>query len=418
MTTIALLNIGSELLRGRTINTNAATIAKILGSAGYRLETTLVIHDDAATIRDSIVGLLAHHDVVLMTGGLGPTKDDITKNCLLELFGGEMILHEETLMHIRRFLESRKRPLIEENRSQAMVPSSAQVLFNRSGTAPAMVFRTDGKYVVSMPGVPFEMTNLMQEQVLPLIREAFPGQAFLKRIVRTAGVPESRIAEKMTTIEADIAPGIDIAYLPGYDGTKIELQMRGPHEQLTEMEAKITEGQRMVADLFHKYTYALEDLLPHQLLARHLLAEQISFATAESCTGGGIAAALVQNSGISAVLKGSVVAYMESVKEAILGVKRSTIDTDGVVSQAVAMEMASGARSALGSDAAVSITGIAEAPRGAPPEEMPQAWIGFSNSDGTVARHVYLHPYGGREVNIRIATNAALIYALKQLQKQ
>ncbi len=414
MAKIALLNIGTELLRGRTINTNASYMGKSVLDAGYAIETTLVIHDEGPVIEKSIEDLLENHDVVLITGGLGPTKDDITKKVLLEMFGGEMICHEPTFARIERFLIRLGRPLQEHNRLQSFVPSSCTVLENEMGTAPGMAFERDGKVIISMPGVPFEMKHLMETKVNAFLHQRFPVLLQMQRIVRTAHVPESRIAEKMESIEGDIDPRIDIAYLPSFDGTKIELKMRGKEAEKADMEAVLKDAQDRVAELMQKYVYSLEDKSPDKLLVELLFERKATFATAESCTGGGIAAKIVTNSGVSSIMKGGVVAYMPEVKEAVLGVSAATIAEFGIVSSEVAAGMAEGARKLLGADYAVSITGIAEAASDAGPDEQPQAWIGLAGPNGTFTHHRKL--FKDRKVNIQFAINSALIFSLKRIQ--
>jgi nicotinamide-nucleotide amidase len=397
MTKIALLNIGTELLRGRTINSNAATIGQMLLAAGYALETTLVIHDDGPVITAAIEDLLATHDVLLLTGGLGPTKDDITKKVLLELFGGEMVCHVPTLERIANFLKRLDRPMIPLNRMQADVPSSCTVMENEMGTAPGMAFLRDGKTLISMPGVPYEMKFLMEHHVVAWLQGHYPVAEQHLRVVRTAG--------------QDLDPRIAIAYLPSFDGTKIELKVAGKPEETGELQAVLDHAQQKVAQLLKTYVYSLQDKSPDKLLADWLIQNNKTFATAESCTGGEIAAKLVKHSGISAVLKGGIVAYMAEIKENVLGVKQSTIAEKGIVSEEVAREMAEGARRIMGSDYAVAITGIAEAAKDAPKEALPQAWIALAGPEGTSAFHTRM--LRDRKVNIEIAAYAALIFALR-----
>ncbi len=411
MTKIALLNIGTELLRGRTINSNAAAIGQMLLAAGYALETTLVIHDDGPVITAAIEDLLATHDVLLLTGGLGPTKDDITKKVLLELFGGEMVCHVPTLERIANFLKRLDRPMIPLNRMQADVPSSCTVMENEMGTAPGMAFLRDGKTLISMPGVPYEMKFLMEHHVVAWLQGHYPVAEQHLRVVRTAGLAESTIAERMETIEQDLDPRIAIAYLPSFDGTKIELKVAGKPEETGELQAVLDDAQQKVAQLLEQYVYSLQDKSPDKLLADWLIQNNKTFATAESCTGGEIAAKLVKHSGISAVLKGGIVAYMVEIKENVLGVKQSTIAEKGIVSEEVAREMAEGARRIMGSDYAVAITGIAEAAKDAPKEALPQAWIALAGPEGTSAFHTRM--LRDRKVNIEIAAYAALIFALR-----
>jgi len=414
MTAIALLNIGSEILVGRTVNTNATTMSRILREAGYHVETTIVCHDTRDEILGWLDSLFEQHDVVLMTGGLGPTKDDITKKVLQERFGGEMDIHAPTLAQIESYLSRRGRPLLERNRQQALVPTSCEVLMNYYGSAPGMAFQDGPKAAISMPGVPFEMEHLLREQALPWLKRHFPILPMHTRIIRTAGIPESRIAERMEELEPNFPPELQIAYLPSYDGTKIELRLKGESHEAQFIEATIGQAQSQIADMFQKYTYALEDKTPDQLLAEYLRSTDTTMATAESCTGGAIAARMTEHSGISSVLKGGIVAYMRSIKESVLQVVPATIDTHGIVSEAVALEMAQGAQKLLDSDFAVATTGIAEAAPGASaPDEITQVWIGYADREKEAAVHVKL--FRERQQNIKVATNAAILFALRQL---
>lgn len=409
MTSVALLNIGSEILVGRTINTNATTMSRLLRNAGYHVETTIVCHDTETEIRHWIDHLLAQHEVILMTGGLGPTKDDITKKVLQGKFGGEMVVHENTLAQIEKYLARRGRRLLESNRLQAYVPSSCEVLENKNGTAPGMTFLKEGRAVISMPGVPFEMKALMEEKVIPYLKDHFPTVEMHSRIIRTAGVPESRIAERMEEIENELPADLQVAYLPGYDGTKIELRLKGDQSRIPAIEA----AQQRIANRFSKYAYALVDKTPDTLLAEWILESGHSMVTAESCTGGAIAAKMVEHSGISGVFKGGIVAYQREIKEKVLGVAPETIDEFGIVSEQVAIAMAEGARKLMGSDFAIATTGIAEAsPDATAEDEIPQVWIGYADANGSHAMHFKL--FRQRIQNIRVATNAAILFALRQ----
>lgn len=416
MTKIALLNIGTELLRGRTINTNAATIGQLLRRHGFALETTLVIHDEGPTIAEAVERLMATHAAVLVTGGLGPTTDDITKKILLQVFGGEMVCHAPTLARIEGFLRARNMPLREHNRQQSFVPSSCEVLENEQGTAPGMWFERDGHVLVSMPGVPYEMEHLMQAHVLGRLVAKFAPQHFVTRIVRTFGYAESSIAEVMEAHASEFDPRAEVAYLPAFDGVKIEIKMSGAVTETAELEAAAENMQARVAELMGKYLYATVDAGPAELLGDYLLATGMTFATAESCTGGAIAAKLVERSGISAVMRGGVVAYQRQVKEQVLGVAPALIDTHGIVSAEVAEAMARGVRELLKADFAVAITGIAEAAPGASEAERPQAWLGFADAQGTRSHHIKL--FKDRKVNIQMATQAALVFALRNLPPQ
>jgi nicotinamide-nucleotide amidase len=276
-----------------------------------------------------------------------------------------------------------------------------------------MAFVRGAQSLIAMPGVPFEMKHLLRDRVLPWLKDRYSALQHHACVVRTAGIPESTIAEKMESIQGEIDPRVAIAYLPGFEGTKIELKLEGSPDQSSELSSVLAQAQSKVARLFAPYVYALEDKAPDRLLAEWLVKTGHTFGTAESCTGGEIAAKLVKHSGISAVLKGGIVAYWPSVKESVLGVRHETISESGIVSADVAREMAEGARRVLKCDYAISITGIAEAPADSAAEAMPQAWLGFAGSGGTTTAHLKLMK--DRRVNIEVAAYAALVLALRNL---
>lgn len=409
---IALLNIGTELLKGRTVNTNASFMGDLLKSEGYLLNKTSVIHDEKEIIRQEAEDLLASHDVVLVTGGLGPTKDDITKTTLMEMFGGELVLHQSTLDQIERIYVLRNKKVNSANVLQAHVPSSCEVIPNEMGTAPCMLFRREGKILVSMPGVPFEMKHLMRTQIVPLLKREFNPGYIRSAIIRTHGISESALSLKVDQKEQELPDSISVAYLPSLDGTKIEMTVRGAVEDAKHLDQSLATYHKDWAAFLDKYSYSTEDLTPDAALTAFLRENNLSFATAESCTGGGIAAKLVRHSGVSSVFKGGIVAYQEEIKTKLLGVPAEMIKKEGVVSEAVAIAMASGAREALGSDAAVSITGYAEV--GEDSEVGPHAWIGFADEKEAFARR---YPFfKNRKINLEFGAYAALVLALRTLR--
>lgn len=416
MISIALLNIGTELLRGRTVNTNAAEIGVMLLDAGFSLDRTEVIHDDGPVIKAAMLRLLDLHDVVLVTGGLGPTKDDITKTTLLEIFGGELVQDQAMYDQMAQFVERMGREMNDLNKLQSMVPSSCKVLHNSMGSAPGMLYERDGKLLAAMPGVPFEMRHLIKDRVIPILKEKFPPEQMLKRILRTYGIAESDLAEQMALYEDHFLPGLDIAYLPSFDGTKMELKLRTVASESAQKDKELGELHVFLAEKLAKWVYATQDLTADTLLANWLKETGTTFCTAESCTGGAISAKIVRHSGVSSVHKGGVIAYWPETKEEVLGVPVSVIDEFGVVSEETAIAMAEGARKLLGTDAALSITGIAEGDIRGPESERPQVWIAFAGPHGTVTKH--LNFFHSREVNIERATMGAIVFAYQQLAGQ
>lgn len=412
MTKISLITIGTELLKGTIINTNAAKAGQILRNNGYFLNRVVTISDEKQQIRDTVEQELAHSDVVMISGGLGPTKDDITKFTLAEIFNSELVEHTPTLEFLEKRYASRGRTLTRLTRQQAMVPASCTVVPNPKGTAPGMMFRREGKLLFSMPGVPFEMLHMVEFGILPVIQEHFPVDIFLHRIIRITGVPESMAAQRMETIEDQIDARIDIAYLPRHDGLWIELFTQLPPDLEEEGNKILHQGQELVRDLFAEEVYALggDDLA--KVLADEFHQKNLTLAIAESLTGGAISAMLVSVSGVSAFYKGSVTAYAVSVKEEVLKVPGEIIGEYGVVSAEVATAMAEGVRNLLKADIGIGTTGLAEKDG----DTLPNAWLAYADQNGTDAMHIeFTHD---RNVNIERAAAYAIKLCLKNVRSR
>ena len=342
MAQIAILNIGSELLRGSIVNTNVAEIGKLLGNEGYTIQTQFAIHDAPEQIRLSLDQLLPDHDVIIITGGLGPTTDDLTKSTLAKYFGTQLVHHEQSLEHIKQLFAKFGKELNPSNIQQAMLPEACTILHNKYGTAMGMMFERDGKMIFSLPGVPFEMRHLIRDKVLPMIEEKHSGQKQLKRTIRTFGISESAAAEKMKSVAPLLSSEISVAYLPSFQGLKVELHARSANNIKTEK--NLEDGFSLVRKAFGNYLYAIEDLPLESLLARAFKASGMTIATAESMTSGRLATALTSLSVSSAFFIGSVIAYHTTIKLNELDVDKTIVDLDGVVNSEVAKRMASGIR--------------------------------------------------------------------------
>ncbi|MDX1906201.1 MAG: nicotinamide-nucleotide amidohydrolase family protein [Bacteroidia bacterium] len=409
MAHICLITIGDELLKGRVVNTNATRAAEILRARGYTLDRVVTISDTRSAILDTVQAELAAHDVVLMCGGLGPTRDDITKYTLAALFGGEMVCHQPTLAFLEARAQARNRPLNDLTRGQAWVPDTCEVVLNTQGTAPGMYFRQGTKQVFAMPGVPFEMLYMLEHGVMPLIEAAWPPDAFRYRIVRLAEIPESDIARRMETLEPAYPEGLAVSYLPRIDGVWLEMTLRYPADRAAEADEKVAAIAARVEALFADKRYASGgEPLPY-LLAEALRTRSLTLAVAESLTGGQVAALVVSVSGASHFFKGSVTAYDPAIKISLLQVPAELIAEHTVVSGPVASAMAAGVRHLLGTDIGIATTGLAEADG----ERAPQAWIGYADAAGSDAKLVSL--YGNRQVCIEMAAHAALLICLKKL---
>jgi nicotinamide-nucleotide amidase len=378
----SLLTIGDEILIGQIVDTNSVFMSKQLGEIGISVSEMRSVGDTRKAIIDALDSLLPACDLLLITGGLGPTKDDITKHTLAEYFGARsMVMHEPTLHHVTELLGKRGIAMIDANRAQALVPDVCEVLLNLSGTAPGMWFERDEKVVVSMPGVPFEMEYLMANEVIPRLQKRFAlGKVFHKNII-TAGLPESTLANTIAGWELALPEHLKLAYLPSYAGVRLRLSCYNAdaHPDIeSDVCARITQLRTLIAD--HIVGFDSDTL---ESVVASLLAERCAtLATAESCTGGRIAALLTAQAGASRYFKGSVVAYANEVKIAALGVCAGDIAQQGAVCQTVAEQMAQGAQRLLGADYAVATTGIAGPTGGTPQKPVGTVWTAIATPHG------------------------------------
>ena len=378
-----IINIGDEILIGQIVDTNSASIARHLNAAGIVVAEKESVGDD----RDAIVAALRRamdgSDVTILTGGLGPTKDDITKRTLAELFGCELVRDERVARHVRRMLESRGIAYNDLNRGQSLVPACCTVLFNAHGTAPGMWFERDGRVVVSLPGVPFEMEHLMQDEVMPRLKARFALRQIVHRTLITSGLAESMLAERIAGWEAALPPYLHLAYLPSPDKVRLRLsayEVEG-EEVAHEIEAQFEKLRTIIPEYILGYETATIQSVVHDLLTqRHL-----TLATAESCTGGAIAARFTAMPGASAYFRCGVVSYTVEAKHDLLGVSLDDIDRYGVVSEPVVRAMAEGMRRTAHADYAVATTGVAGPAGGTPECPVGTVWMAVAGPQGTVA---------------------------------
>lgn len=380
---VAIIAIGDELLLGQVTDTNSGSIARMIDPAGWSVQSVKVIHDDAGEITKAVDEAFAVADIVLTTGGLGPTKDDITKLTLCKYFGGELRMDGSVLDNIKEVFAKRGIKLNALTEAQAMVPTSCRVIQNRVGTAPIMWFdRQDGKVLVSMPGVPFETVQMFESAVFPQLRERFGSdEAIAHRCVIVEGLTESKVAMQLEEWEDALPRYIHLAYLP--KPGIIRLRLDGHHHDAGILNTALDLLHGELCARFADHLLADADLTPEESLIQRLRAKGYTVASAESCTGGNIARRITAVAGCSDVYRGSVVSYANEVKEHILGVNGVTIEAHGVVSEEVVAQMAEGACKALGTDCAVATSGIA-GPSGATPERVTSAGIIPAKPVGTV----------------------------------
>ena len=386
-----IINIGDELLIGQVVNTNASTMARLLTGVGIEVVRTEVIGDNRQDIWDAVDKAINTTDAVLLTGGLGPTKDDITKHLLCEYFGSELYENEEALNNVKRIFKARGYELTEVNRRQAWVPRCCQVLNNDLGTAPCMWFERGGKVLVSMAGVPFEMEWLMNNRVLPRLQQHFRTGAILNKNILVQGIGESFLSDLIEPWELALPSFIRLAYLPVSGMVKLRLTARGSDETL--LQEAIRKAVSELYPIAGQYIVGEDcETLP-ELVAQKLTSAGCTLAVAESCTGGTIASRLTALAGASAYFKGGIVAYSNEVKECALGVSHDTLAAHGAVSEETVRQMVEGVRSRLDSDYALATTGIAGPTGGTPDKPVGTVWIAACSRNTTVTQLMH---YGDR----------------------
>jgi nicotinamide-nucleotide amidase len=407
----SIITIGDELLIGQVIDTNSAWIAQELNKAGIQVKNRVAVGDTWDDIWQALDEESKKASIVLITGGLGPTADDITKPLLCEYFGGKMVMHEETLSHVTFLFEKVfKRPMIERNRKQAEVPDVCTVLKNEKGTAPGMLFEKNGVIYVSMPGVPHEMKWLMQNHVLPLIEKRFTTGFIRHKTLLTAGIGESFLAEMIADIELSLPSHIKLAYLPNYGMVRLRLTATGADDTLLENE--LSDYFNQLLERTKDYLVIDEDI-PMELVVGKLLKERNrTLATAESCTGGYIAHVITKHSGASAYYMGSVVSYDNRIKETLLGVTSTTLNTVGAVSEETVRQMAASVRKIMQTDYAIAVSGIMGPDGGTPTKPVGMVWIAVSSAEKTITQVFHFRFDRARNIELT-ATNA--LNLLRQL---
>lgn len=400
----SIITIGDELLIGQVIDTNSAWMAQELNLVGITVSRRIAVGDEWHAIWTALDQELEKADIVLITGGLGPTADDITKPLLCDYFGGVLVTDPHVLAHVTKLFERvYKRPMIERNARQAEVPDVCTVLHNALGTAPGMWFDKNGKVVVSLPGVPHEMKGLMTTEVLPRLVDQFSLPVIQHRTLLTAGIGESFLAERISQFETNLPAHIRLAYLPNFGMVRLRLSAAGYNrdEITTSIDEQFYYLQTQLTDVL---VTNIDENLP-QVVARLLLKNKQTMATAESCTGGYIAHLITSMAGSSNYFLGSIISYDNQVKKDLLGVTADTLETVGAVSEATVKEMVKGALTALKTDYAVATSGIMGPGGGSLEKPVGTVWIAAGNAETVVTRQFSFR--FDRQRNIELtATNA------------
>jgi len=400
-----IITIGDEILIGQIIDSNSAWMAVELNKIGVKVKQITSVSDDAHHILKAFADAEDRADLILITGGLGPTKDDITKKTMANYFQSkEMILHEPTLEVVKKIFTRYKAPLLDVNIQQAMVPANCEVLLNDQGTAPGMLFRKGKKIFISMPGVPYEMMNLMNTHVLPIVKKEFNLPPVYHQTILTAGVGESFLAEKIKDIEEALPLYIKLAYLPKLGSVRLRLSTS---EHASEaIKEEVDRYINQILERIPNIWIAKEDIPIEKVILNLMEAKQLTLSVAESCTGGAISSLFTQHSGCSTVFVGGGIVYSYELKTKLLGVKLETLSKFGAVSEETIVEMVNGALQNFETDYAIAVSGIAGPDGGTVDKPVGTVWIAVANKEKVVAKK---YNFGNKRAqNIERSAMAAL----------
>ena len=400
---VELISIGDELLIGQTINTNAAWLGQTLSNFGARITKTTTISDQAAEIISALNTVSNETDCVIITGGLGPTNDDITKHTLAAHYGLALKMHQETLEHIEGYFKNRNRPMLESNRLQAMLPDGCTVLRNKNGTAAGMWINSGKQVVISLPGVPYEMKSIVEEELLPLLTKKYNPSALYYKTAHTQGIGESFLAEKIRNWEEALnADALQLAYLPSPGFVKLRINSYKGAADAEKINRYFKELEAIIPEAL--YGYEKETLA--EVVAKFLVGQNLKIGTVESCTAGLLAHQLTTIPGASEYYQGSILSYSNALKTKMAGVDPNLIARYGAVSQEVACAMAEGGREILEVDICVSTTGIAGPSGGTDEKPVGLVWIAIATKEKT---RVKSFQFGdNRERNLTMTVAAAL----------
>lgn len=406
----ALITVGDEILIGQVSDTNVVWISRQLAGAGVRAGEMVTVPDEASRISSTLDRLMGKYDLIIMTGGLGPTKDDITKQTLADYFGSKLVTNPEVLERITRFFKIRGRQMLESNLRQADVPEGCEVLTNEHGTAPGMWFEKEGTILVSLPGVPYEMKQLMEDQVMPRLRRRIRIPYTVHRTVMTQGVPESYLAALLRNWEAELPSCVKLAYLPSPGIVRLRLTVHEPCTGEAEQILKVNIDKLLA--IIPEHIFGFDDISLEEALGQLLREQGLTIATAESCTGGNIARMITSVPGSSDYFTGSVVAYHNRIKTGILQVDESDIARFGAVSREVAKQMVTGVRRIFATDCAIATTGIAGPGGGTADKPVGTTWIAVVAGERIQSRKFL---FGGSRDRIITQASCSAIQLLRQL---
>jgi nicotinamide-nucleotide amidase len=399
-----IIAIGDEILYGQTLDTNSHWISGELDKIGIKVLKKLTIGDQRNQILETFESASREADIVLITGGLGPTKDDLTKPLLAEFFGVELQLHEGALQDITTLFAKAGRKMTDLNRAQAHLPTNCDKVTNEMGTAPGMWFEENNTIYVSMPGVPYEMKHMMQQTILPRLQDRFVEGVIHHKMIKTIGIAESKLADLIEDWENNLPDNIKLAYLPTYGQVKLRLTSTG--SEIGALESATKDQVNQLLPIIENYVYGFDDDEIETVIGQTLKKENLTLATAESCTGGQVASLITSVPGSSSYYMGSIISYDNRIKMEQLGVSEDLLIKHGAVSEEVVSAMANGVRDKLNVSIGIATSGIAGPDGGTPDKPVGTIWIAYADGTSTIAKKLQLTK--DRNLNIKFTSYAIL----------
>ena len=399
-----IITIGDEILYGHILDTNSKWLSKNLNELGVKTNKISTIGDNYIQIKDILESSIKENDIIIFTGGLGPTNDDITKKCLNDFFKGKLITDNNTLSHIKKIFKKRNLDLTKKNRDQALVPDNCKVLHNEYGTAPGIAFEKDNKLVISLPGVPYEMKSLFEDKCSQIIKQKFSLSIIHHRTIKTVGIGESWLSDLISEWEKNLDNNISLAYLPSIGRVKLRLTGRG--NNLNKIKSAIDKEEKKVLPILRKYIYGFDNEELESCVGNLLIKNKKTLSIAESCSGGYLSHLVTSIPGSSKYFSGSVVAYSNNIKINNLNVNKKNIEKFGAVSKEVVEEMATNVRKKFNSSIGISTSGIAGPSGGTENKPVGTVWIGYSDKNKTLSKKLLLT--NRRDINITLSSIGAL----------
>ena len=407
-----IITIGDEILYGHILDTNAKWLSKNLNELGVKTNKISTIGDNYIQIKEVLQSSIKENDIIIFTGGLGPTNDDITKKCLNDFFKGKLITDNNTLSHIKKIFKKRNLDLTKKNRDQALVPDNCKVLNNKYGTAPGIAFEKDNKLVISLPGVPYEMKSLFEDKCSQIIKQKFSLSIIHHRTIKTVGIGESWLSDLISEWEKNLDNNISLAYLPSIGRVKLRLTGRG--NNLNKIKSVIDKEEKKVLPILRKYIYGFDNEELESCVGNLLIKNKKTLSIAESCSGGYLSHLVTSIPGSSKYFSGSVVAYSNNIKINNLNVNKKNIEKFGAVSKEVVEEMATNVRKKFNTSIGISTSGIAGPSGGTENKPVGTVWIGYSDKNKTLSKKLLLT--NRRDINITLSSIGALNMARLNLE--